>query len=381
MGKIILGFKFRLYPNKEQANLINRTLGSCRFVYNHFLATRRDEWFVNHHSLNLKDTMHLLTYLKRRTETSWLYDVDNIALQQSLRDLDRAYQNFFKKRARYPSFKKKHANSQSYRTNNNKSIRKDGSIHYAIRIENSRINLPKIGFVKIKQSRLFEGRILNATISRIASGKYFVSPCVEMEKEKLQRTCGTREIGLDVGIKYFCTDHHGNVIENPRPLQKLSQKLKREQRRLARKFRGGVNREKNRIRVANIYERIANIRKDFLHKLSTQLIRENQTIAVEHLHIKGMLKNHKLARAISDVSWGEFFRQLEYKAKLSGARILKVDTFFPSSQTCSVCGFQNTKVKSLAIREWQCPECGTHHNRDKNAARNILHKALELASA
>lgn len=347
MGKITLGFKFRLYPNRDQMNLINRTLGSCRFVYNHFLAARRDEWFVNHHSLSLKDTMRLLTYLKRRTETSWLYDVDNIALQQSLRDLDRAYQNFFKKRARYPRFKKKHAHSQSYRTNNNKSIRKDGSVHYAIRIEDNRINLPKIGFMKIKQSRMFEGRILNATISRIASEKYFVSLCVEMEEEKLQRTCGTGEIGLDVGIKYFCTDNYGNIVKNPRPLQKLSKKLKREQRRLARKFRSGANREKNRIRVARIHERIANIRMDFLHKLSTQLIRENQTIAVEHLHIKGMLKNHKLARVISDVSWGEFFRQLEYKAKLSGAHILKVDTFFPSSQTCSVCGFQNKKVKNL----------------------------------
>ena len=370
MEKYTMGFKFRIYPNKTQQQTINCILGCYRFVYNHFLAIRRDEWKANHNSLTYVKTSKLLTDLKKREETSWLKEADSIALQQSLRDLDRAYENFFKKRAKYPRFKTKHSHSQSYRTNN-------GNKNTSIRIVDKKIKLPKVGFVKIKQSRTFEGRILNATVSHTASGKYFVSLCIEMDKEKLMSTNDGKQIGIDVGLKEFYTDSNGNTVANPRILKKLSKKLSREQRRFSHKMPKSRNREKARIRVAKVYERITNIRKDFLHKLSTQLARENQTIAVEHLDIKRMLKNHKFAHSISDVSWGEFFCQLEYKTELHGGELLKIDTFYPSSQICSNCGYQNAEIKNLSIREWVCPKCGAHHDRDVNAAKNILHKALE----
>lgn len=368
METYTMGYKYRIYPDKEQENLISRTLGSCRFVFNHFLAVRRDQWKANHQSVTYIQTASMLTDLKRREETCWLKEVDSMALQESLRNLDTAYQNFFAKRAKYPRFKSKHCHSQSYRTRNQSN---------GIRFVDGKLKLPKIGLVKIKQHRTFEGRIVNATVSRTASGKYFVSLCVEMDKEKLSRSNSGGKIGIDVGLKEFYSDSNGSTVANPRILKKLSKKLAREQRRLSRKMPRSRNREKARIRVARVHERITNIRKDFLHKLSTRLTRENQTIVVEHLNVKGMLRNHKLARSISDVSWSEFFRQLEYKTKLHGGELLKIDTFYPSSQICSHCGYQNTETKNLGVREWICPKCGMHHDRDINAAKNILRKALE----
>ncbi len=363
------GYKFRLYPNATQENLINRTLGSCRFVYNHFLAVRREEWQENKVSITYTKSSSLLTKLKAEEDTKWLKEVDSMALQESLKNLDNAYQGFFKKRAKYPRFKSKHNRNQSYRTRNQGN---------GIRMEGNRINLPKIGKVRIELSQEIQGRILNATISRTASGKYYVSLCVEQDIETLLRRNGGGEVGLDVGLKDFYTDSNDKTIDNPRTLKRLSRKLVREQRRLSKKKVGSKNRDKARIRVARVHEKIANIRRDFLHKLSTQLVRENEIIAVENLNIKGMMKNHKLAKDIADVSWGEFFRQLEYKSVLYGARLLKIDTFYPSSQICHVCGEKNPLVKNLAVREWACPSCNTHHHRDGNAARNILKQAKSL---
>lgn len=361
----ISGFKYRIYPNKHQEVLINKTLGCVRFVFNHFLAIRREEWQVNHKSVSYAESCKLLTDLKKREEYSWLKEVDSTALQQSLKNLDTAFKNFFKKQTRYPRFKSKHAHSQSYRSQFS---------HNNIAIIDGKIKLPKLGLVKTKLSRTFEGQIISATVSRTASGKYYVSLCVKREQEVLPNAGG--QIGIDVGLKEFYSDSNGNIVANPRTLRKWSRKLVKEQRKLSRKMPRSHRRDKQRVRVARIHEHIANIRQDFLHKLSTRLVRENQTIAIEDLKVKNMMKNHKLAKAIADVSWSGFFRQLEYKAPLHGSEVIRIPTFYPSSQTCHCCGYQNPITKDLSVREWDCPLCGHHCDRDVNAAQNILSVAL-----
>ena len=361
------GYKYRIYPNKQQQQLINQTLGCSRFVYNRFLAIRKEAWTNYKTSVTYKQTSNMLTELKRESAYVWLNAVDSNSLQQSLRDLDKAFKNFFAKRAGYPKYKSKHNHNLSYRSqcvNNN------------ISIKNGKLKLPKIGLVKIKLSRNFTGRILNATISCTSSEKYFVSLCVEEEMELFPNNGG--EIGIDVGIKNFYSDSNDNVVANPKILSKYSKKLTKTQRKLSRKVKGSHNCNKQRIIVARIYEKVANIRKDYLNKLSTKLIKENQLIGIEDLKVKNMMKNHKLAKAIFDVSWSEFFRMLEYKAMAYGCIIVRVPTFYPSSQICCNCGYKNSDIKNLSIREWNCPQCGQHHDRDTNAAKNILAKAKEI---
>ena len=360
------GVKFRAYPNKEQQNLINQTLGCCRLIYNKGLSMR-NEAYSNGEKISYNQTSAMLTDLKKQADFSFLKNVDSIALQQSLRDLNRGFKNMFEKRARHPQFKSKHNHHQSYRT-----INQGGNI----RIVGKYIKLPKLGYVKIKQS-MEVGHINNVTVERTPTGKYFVVLNVEFEPEFRLNAGGM--IGIDVGIKDFYSDSKGNIVSNPKYLEKSMRKLVREQRRLSRKQKGSNNRNKQRVKVAKVHEKITNQRNDFLQKQSTMLVSENQTICIEDLNIKGMVRNHKLAQHIANCSWSKFFTMLEYKATWYGNNIIKVPTMYPSSQTCSCCGYKNPLVKNLSVREWKCPNCHTKHDRDINASINILNKGLLAA--
>ena len=360
------GVKFRAYPDREQQNLINRTLGCCRLIYNKGLAMRNDA-FESGQKIGYNQTSAMLTDLKKQDDYAFLKDPDSIALQQSLRDLDRGFKNFFEKRAGYPRFKSKHDNHQSYRT-----INQGDNIHIAGKY----IKLPKLGYVRIRQS-MEVGHINNVTVERTPTGKYFVVLNVDFEPEFRPNAGGM--VGIDVGIKDFYSDSNGNTVSNPKYLEKSQRKLIREQRRLSRKQKGSNNRNRQRIRVARVHEKITNQRNDFLQKQSTMLVSENQTICIEDLNVKGMIRNHRLAKSIASASWSKFFTMLEYKTAWYGNDVVKVPTMYPSSQTCSCCGYRNPLVKNLAVRKWECPECHTAHDRDTNAGINILNKGLSIA--
>lgn len=362
------GIKFRIYPNKEQKNIINQTLGCCRLIYNKGLAMR-NEAYQNGSKIGYSQTSAMLTDLKKHDDFAFLKAVDSIGLQQSLRDLDRSFVNFFQKRAKHPQFKSKHSHHQSYRTINQGNN---------IRITGRYIKLPKLGYVKVRQSMEI-GKINNVTIEHTSTGKYFAVLNVEFEPQPMINNGGT--IGIDVGIKEFYSDSNGNVVSNPKYLEKSMRKLIREQRKLSRKQKGSNNRNKQRVKVALVHEKITNQRNDFLQKQSSMLIRENQTICIEDLKVKNMMRNHKLAQHIGSASWSKFFDMLFYKSVWYGNDIVKVPTMYPSSQTCSCCGFKNPLVKNLAIRKWECPECHTKHDRDTNASINILNKGLQIQSA
>lgn len=373
------GYKFRLEPNETQKKQIQETLDSARFVYNRFLDLNVYAYQTEGIHLSYVMMSSLLTVLKQDPEYPWLKQADSVALQTALKDLDEAFQNFFAGRAKHPKFKtKKRAYKSAYRTRN-----QYGCIRI---IDKHHVQLPKLGVVRARISRFPHGVIKNATISLTATGKYEVSFCVD-EIAVPKRSAGG-EIAIDLGLAEFYTDSKGRTVENPHVLAKLSKKLAREQRKLSRMREAAKkagrhlsdcrNYQKQRIKVAKIHERIVNTRTDFLQKQSTALADENQIIYAEHLNIRGMVKNHKLAKAILDASWSALFQMLEYKTKERNGFLIKVDTFYPSSQICHECGYKNPAVKDLKVRKWICPQCGAVHDRDQNAALNILAEGIRI---
>ncbi|MCB2288549.1 IS200/IS605 family element transposase accessory protein TnpB [Clostridium sp. CS001] len=356
--------KFRLYPNEEQRIYLAKTFGCTRFVYNKMLAERIKSYEENK-NLDIKSVKYP-TPAQYKTEFEWLKEVDSLALANAQMNLDKAYKNFFRdKSVGFPKFKKR-TNTNNYTTNNQR-----GTVH----IENNHIKVPKLkSMIKIEQHRQFNGLIKSCTISQVPSGKYFISILVDTEIVKLPEI--DNKIGVDLGIKDFAITSDEEIFSNPKHLKKSEKRLGKLQKDLSRKQKGSNNRRKAKVKVAKLHEKIANQRKDFLHKVSTQLIRENQTIVIEDLKVSNMIKNHKLAKSIADVSWSEFRRMLEYKAKWYGREIIVAPSNYASSQLCSSCGNKSSQTKDLSCRTYICRVCGMIMDRDINASKNLLKLAM-----
>jgi putative transposase len=360
-------YRYRFYPTTEQESLLRRTMGCVRLVYNKALDARTSGWYERQERIDYVQTSAMLTGWKQEEDLEFLNEVSSVPLQQGLRNLQKAFGNFWAGRAKYPNFKKKHQGGSAEFTK--AGFRwKEGQVFLAKCTE----ALP------IRWSRDVPQDCTPSTITvkLDASGRWFASLLVDTNIAQLPKS--DKSIGLDMGITSLIATSNGDKIANPKHFKQLRKKLRRIQKALSRKQKGSNNRHKARLQVARVHAQITDARKDFLHKLTTQLVRENQTIVVEDLAIKNMVKNHKLALAISDASWGELIRQLAYKCEWYGRELIKIDRWFPSSKRCGSCGHVVDKL-SLNIREWECPKCKTTHDRDLNAAHNILAAGLAVS--
>jgi putative transposase len=363
---MLKAFKYRIYPTKEQTEKINQHIGGCRFVYNWALENKIRFYETSKEKLSAYDLNYMLKGLK--AENPWLKEVNSQSLQQTNKNVESAFTRFFREKKGFPKFKSKKNPVQSFQIPQ----------HYTVDFEKQLIKLPKIGNVKIVISRTFEGNPKTATVSKTPTGKYFLSILVDDGKEVpvKQKFNEKSTIGVDLGIKDSAILSNGEKFENPKYLKNSLKKLKVLSRKLSKKAKGSNNWKKAKLKLSRLHEKISNQRNDFQHKLSSKLISENQAIALETLNVKGMIKNHCLAQSISDAGWSSFVTKLEYKAEWTGKTILRIGTFEPSSTICNVCGYYNRDL-TLKIREWQCPDCKTKHDRDVNAAINIKKFALQ----
>jgi putative transposase len=361
-------YRFRFYPTPEQEVILAQTFGCVRVVYNHMLHLRSEAWEQRQERMSYNDTSAALTLLKKQPEYAWLNDVSSVPLQQALRHLHTAFGNFFAKRGRYPQFKRKGGHQSAEYTAS--AFRWDGAV-----LKLAKMDAP----LDVRWSRQIPqgAKVTTVTVSKDAAGRYFVSLlCDDVVSAKPEVA---QVMGIDLGLTHFAILSTGEKITAPNAFRKHEKKLAKLQRRLAKKKKGSKNRAKARLKVAKLHAKIADIRKDFLHQLSTRLIHENQVIAVETLAVSNMQKNRKLAKSISDAGWAEFVRQLEYKAKWYGREVVKIDRWYPSSKRCSDCGYTAEKMP-LNVRHWTCPDCGANHDRDINAARNILAAGLVVSA-
>lgn len=374
MQVVNMAYKFRIYPNAEQKILLAKHFGSCRFVWNYFLNQRK-EYYINNKEdieakrikgcLNYYDNSKDLTKLKQQDGFQWLNECNAQSLQATLKHLDSSYKMFFRKTHQFPKFKSKN-NKQSF------------TIPQFFKLENNKIYFPKFkNGIKVKEHRKLDGKFVVATISKNCNNQYYVSIIVEKEVKTLDNL--QKAIGIDLGIKDFATCSNGVVYENIKPLKRKMKKLKYLQRQLSKSNKFSGIRKKRQLKLAKYHLKISNIRKDYLHKITNQISNENQIICLEDLAVSNMIKNHKLAQAISDVSWHEFKRQLEYKCKWKGRQLVIIDRFFPSSKMCDVCNTINQNL-TLKDREWTCDNCKTTHDRDLLASRNILRQGLNIAA-